>query len=134
MTDLIARLEKEGGSRELDLAIWNIVSDEHWRWTDERHEAITTDRFGPDALGNPICDTDDFTTSLDSAIALCKRVLPPNWQMEIFMSMSGPTAVALTDVDVNRYPGTVKKLDEIEHKSPATALCIALLRALEDGK
>ena len=127
--DLIARLEKEGGSRELDAEIAILAGG----WIRPRgRPGMLAHKDAPNE-----CSYDgwpEYTTSLDASIALCKRVLPPNWQMEIFMSMSGPTAVALTDVDVSRYPGTVKKLDEIEHKSPATALCIALLRALEDGK
>ena len=139
--DLIARLEKEGGSRELDAEICALRYQMLHPETEKHYSRAEGEAFViyfRDPQGRLLHSTHmsfpKYTTSLDAAIALCKRVLPPNWQMEIFMSMSGPTAVALTDVDVSRYPGTVKKLDEIEHKSPATALCIALLRALEDGK
>jgi hypothetical protein len=123
MTDLITRLEKEGGSDNWfeDVCVDALGKDDAIQWlTEVGYFDVSDEVWGVVAIG--------------FAIALCERVLPPLWHLEIFMSMKGLTAVELSDVDVNRYPGTVKKLDEVEHKSPATALCIALLRALEDGK
>jgi hypothetical protein len=70
-----------------------------------------------------------YTASLDAALALVREVLPPLWHLEIFMTVQGLTAVQLSDVDVGRYPDVIKKLDEVEHKSPAIALLIALLQA-----
>ena len=103
----------------MDWAIWNLVSDEHWRWTDERHEAITTDRFGPDALGNPICDTDDFTTSLDASIALCEQKTETREQFIEVLDKGVDLWIASGDEDYRTMPKYV---------------VIALLRALEDGK
>lgn len=72
LSSLIARLEQaESGSRELDLEIWNAVSkDAPWRFWREENETITCDRYGPDAVGNPILSLDQFSRSLDAAITL----------------------------------------------------------------
>lgn len=125
--DLIARLEKEGGSRELDAEIFRALG----------YHIVSTDRCYP--LGvrgyNRFSQEDpqpktNITTSLDAAIALCERVLP-GWSVLLAITPN----VAVCDVHTKplgepdgKWPG------HAQAPKPATALCIALLRALEEGK
>lgn len=122
LTDLIERLEKEGGSRELDALValaTGIVFIE-----------------GADPWGRPIyCEKRDgllvrpgqahnmlvpeLTTSLDAAIALCKQKTETREHfIEVFDK----------GVDLWLTSG-----DE-DHRTMPKYAVIALLRALEDGK
>lgn len=140
LTDLIPRLEREGGSRELDAAIMRVLGQDpageylsHYEpipW--EQQKAMMRNRAPRVEAANPVFKTKahPYTTSLDAAIALCERVLPDG----IGDVMVGPrvkyrarmSAFTQSNYAMTRYTAWAN--------NPATALCIALLRALEDGK
>lgn len=121
MTLLTKLQEAKEGSRELDAAL---------------HEAITT--FRPKRAGPGWRNENDFvipvfpgfailpayTTSLDAALALVGERLP-GWRWAISEGaraslQKGPPALSRGSI-----PITAK------HKSPAIAICIALIKALE---
>jgi hypothetical protein len=114
--EIIAALEKaHGPSRDLDLEIWRAASGKPWRWEPRVDNAITWDKYGKGAIGNPVVSLDPFTSSLDAALTLVPEGAV--WCMThtglpkttVFASVhGGPTAVGRT---------------------PAIALCIAALRA-----
>lgn len=124
--DLIARLEKEGGSRELDAEI-HLALDEtgnmEWYVARDGEEMIVS---GDDIHGRKPVNFPKYTTSLDAAIALCERVLP-GWSISIEILQSSATC----DV-YNLLEGQLGR--RVQAKTPEVATCIALLRALEDGK
>lgn len=71
MSDLPARLEAATeGSRELDLEVLNAIGRSVWYWRDRESETITCDRYGPDAIGNPVCGLERFTGSSDDALRI----------------------------------------------------------------
>ena len=116
--DLIARLEKEGGSRELDAEIFRALG----------YHIVSTDRCYP--LGvrgyNRFSQEDpqpktNITTSLDAAIALCERKTETREQF---------VGVFDKGVDLWLISG-----DE-DHRTMPKYAVLALLRALstEDGK
>lgn len=133
---LIERLEKaESGSRELDALIWAEVHPERIKVTGwnkpygdqmdrtqvefstppKRTRCVTSDQ-GPFSHAEPV------TTSLDAALALASRVLP-GWLWSAGTSDDG-TAIAVLD-DLNASGGFA----ESRAKTPALALCIAILKA-----
>lgn len=124
MLDLIERLEKaEAGSRELDCEIGLIVRTngrgEIVQWGNG--EWVIQDAGGPYVV-------DDFTTSLDAALALAERVLP-GWSRGVFEDEPGnqpPWLATLTEVcDARAVEG-----HEGAGATAPLALCIAILRAL----
>lgn len=140
MTDLIERLEKEGGSRELDAEVFAATSADHTTyWSLKRYQTGHEEFLrgckrdglvvGPTGCGTiGSVRTPNLTTSLDAAIALCERVLPdPFWGLHTNRVVAN---VYHADVGTRQPHRTWLGSADI----PATALCIALLRALEDGK
>lgn len=130
MTDLIARLEKEGGSRELDAEI-HLALDEtgnmEWYVARDGEEMIVS---GDDIHGRKPVNFPKYTTSLDAAIALCERVLP-GWDWYRVASHDGTVYMGVAPKQRAHVPaaGTWSN-----HPEMCIALCIALLRALEEGK
>jgi len=122
MTDLLERLEvAEAGSRELDLRVFEHFDRvDGQRWTEADLDYALTD---PDLTINP----PHFTTSLDAALALAERVLP-GWWWSISSERIGepePRPFAsgwLSD-------GETGELHTARAKTPALALCIAILKA-----
>ena len=132
MEDLIKRLEAaEVGSRELDGAVWYAIHEPdvdhgclHVEQTEQGPVEVLTCELGSkyaDCVGN-------YTTSLESTIALAERVLPGwawmvrHWPEDQGAGVAGWTAyVRETDRDlVDSGP---------VFSSAALALCIAILRA-----
>lgn len=120
MTDLLAWLEvAEAGSRELDAAIADLfdpVPDQHdgfpGRW--------------PFVDGSPFSDqTPPVTTCVTAALALASRVLPDANCMGFDSDPRGADAY----VSRNEVPREQIWLVEARAKTPALALCAAILRA-----
>ena len=118
-TPLITRLEEAAeGSRELDAAIWYAVHE-----PDVDYPGIRTEQTeqGPREvltceLGSKWADdVGRYTTSLDAALALAKRVLPGVWAKAALYPSAGPVSVGRA-------------------RNPALALCIAILRANHKDK
>jgi len=147
MDDLITRLEKEGGSRELDAAITCALRVAPPDWLNESFfdPKVTWrgDDFGGVGLfsesGRKILSfhAAPITQSLDAAIALCERVLP----YPEFVQYS----IEKTDLSDRLYSVVLKRkkfdpnpwimrLSHAYANTAPVAVCIALLRALEDGK
>jgi hypothetical protein len=130
--ELVKQLQTGDVGAALDLAIWNMVSDDRWFFYDEVNELITTDRFGPEALGNPHVSLDQFSRSLDAAIGLVNLVAP-EWTAWEIKSRGAKT----------RFMAELSKLVENDHEvfcegysfgTPAAAVCAALLKATEPPK
>ena len=121
MTDLIKRLkEAEAGSRELDLAIWSS----------QGFIGTLGEKMG--------C----VTTSLDAALALAERVLPPDpafhpqtpsvgWKINLYRGMIPTDQKGGWFANVRRHA-----TDGFQGAStnPALALCIAILKATDTGR
>ena len=140
--DLIARLEKEGGSRELDAEVFAATSADHTTyWSLKRYQTghekfLRGCKMDGLAIGPTGCGTigsvsaPNLTTSLDAAIALCERVLP-GWSIELEYAPNAGVAKVELFEPVAIHPND----SEGYAHHPATALCIAILealRALED--
>ena len=103
-TNLIARLEAaEGPSRELDYQIQRLV-------------------FSPMTGGNPVRE---FTRSLDAAVSLVPE------GMQYCMGCLSDTRVPVRGV--SRYHAWVGSMETIFAPTLALALCIAALKARENG-
>ncbi len=127
MTELQDKLQAaEAGSPELDRELWH-------------HFGFETVQLGATAdwgkflvkpePGRPTrIRLQALTTSIDAALALIKEVLP-GWS--VLMAITPEKTVC----DVHEKPlGTVGKwTGHASHKSPALALCLALLSAVEGG-
>lgn len=138
LTDLIERLEKEGGSRELDALVFEQVGkpmpekfasldlpSDSWQPAN-KYGGYFLEGVGID---HPLFDVHyqcpSYTQSLDAAIALCERVLPdPFWGLHTNRVANVYHADVGTRQPHRTWLGSAD--------NPATALCIALLRALED--
>lgn len=134
--DLIARLEKDGGSRELDAAICALRYQMLHPETEKHYSRAEGEAFViyfRDPQGKLLHSTNmsfpKYTTSLDAAIALCERVLS-GWSIELEYAPNAGVAKVELFEPVAIHPND----SEGYAHHPATALCIALLRALEDGK
>jgi hypothetical protein len=69
--EIIAALGRaQQPSRELDLMVWRVVSGKPWRWEPRVDNAITWDKYGVGAIGNPVVSLDPYTSSLDAALTL----------------------------------------------------------------
>lgn len=134
MTDLIKRLEEaEAGSRELDaligLALDGYVIDgeryglPRYCRTNGNGEYVCPGQNGDDLLP-------DYTTSIDTALALAERVLPgPRWvivQQDVGWGVL-PLLFDGTKWECPNEPG------ETLHRSLCCALCIAILKATDTG-
>ena len=107
-TPLITRLEEAAeGSRELDARIW---------W-------LTHPRMGEDDGKPVICPA--YTNSIDAALALAERILPEANCMGFDSDPRGADAY----VSRNEVPREQIWLVEARAKTPALALCAAILRA-----
>lgn len=90
MSDLLALAERcekaTGADRELDLAIQCALSGNPWRWSDSRafepETVITWDQYGAGAVGNPVCDLEAYTASIDAAMTLVPEGWRVNWAGE----------------------------------------------------
>jgi hypothetical protein len=112
--DLIARLEKEGGSRELDRLVSEATNGAGEIW-----------EYDPSAKCDTLVDYARVTQSLDAVIRMCARTLP---------DYNGYKVNALQKLAKVQLSWGVLGESFGAGPSPAAALCIALLRALEDGK
>ena len=111
MTDLITRLrEAKEGSRELDAAIGRALTGTNAR---KGHWYDLFGKWTPDET------VPAFTTDLSAAVALAERVLP-GWviRLDIFTE----------DGVTNACVGALWRGD-VKHKTPALALCLAILTA-----
>ena len=115
MTDLITRLrEAKEGSRVLDAAILHAVD------AGLRDDLIALVSSRSDAQKSDVdLNAPRYTTDLSAAVALCERVLP-GWviRLDIFTE----------DGITNACVGALWRGD-VKHKTPALALCLAMLTA-----
>jgi hypothetical protein len=162
LTDLIERLEKEGGSRELDAEValatgWRphltkARAAKGFRYEQSsRHKGTFVLMHGYQPCGKEK-HVPKYTTSLDAAIALCERVLP-GWCWKVGTCHVSDDAWVCPDWNDPVHGERLKaELGEPEFETwkdvgfdvdlrPSgrvpVALCIATLkalRALEDGK
>ena len=110
---LIERLEKEGGSRELDAAIWYAVVE----------KPQPGDKIDKDMARNR---WPHYTTLFEDIVDLITRRLnDPGLSLERIVQWDGWTAT-INVIDARAVTGKAK--------APAAALSAAFLRALEDGK
>jgi hypothetical protein len=111
LSNLISRLEAaQSGGAGLDHAV---------------HEAAEPALFAPGWKWSTECPL-PVTTSLDAALTLCERVLPGASCVGFDRTPQGSTAyVSRNNVADGHW------LVEAEAPTPALALCLALLRALE---
>lgn len=124
MSALIVRLEAaEAGSRELDAAIsdeLDPIANQHdgypGRW--------------PFAEGSPLSlRTPAVTTSLEAALALAERVLPGwAWGVSNVPGLISDGILYQPD-GLGGFSTSVR----VGHKTPALALCLAILRAIQHG-
>ncbi|TPJ70498.1 MULTISPECIES: hypothetical protein [unclassified Mesorhizobium] len=114
LTELIGRLEKlTGPDAHLDIEIWEAIGG----WPSREYRSVDYPRL----YGTPL------TGSIDAAVALVERLLP-GWNWLVHTSGGGAFEACLYSPDHNEHSGR-----EIEKMgpTPAIALCIALLKALE---
>lgn len=127
LTELIARVEAATGpDRELDHALHRLEMGE---WMDAHGYARDGDGYltqtPPIQGGARCCGPGYFTESVDAAIALAERMKPGcTWQL--FRKSDG-TAFAVIELR-HRAGGFTDRCDAA---TPALALILALLRALE---
>ncbi len=115
MTDLKTKLlEADGGSRELDQKVIRRIKGD-WPMRGEGYIW-------------PLSEVPHLTTSLDAALALVREAAP-EWDINMFIELAHGADVALYKGDPNRPD--FQATPECTHKSPAIALCLALLSALE---
>lgn len=108
MSDLITRLEQAAeGSRELDMAIW--------------------DATGGWSVNNPPA----YTTSLDDALALAER-LRPCWSWSVGQNVHHKYWLAYALV-LDDYRSSFQPTNGMA-KTPALALCLAILKANHKDK
>lgn len=114
------------GTRDLDLEVLNALGGKHtWYWRNRKLETITCDRYGPDAIGNPVCSLEKFTTSIDDALS----IIPDEFYWLLGkgkMREDEPpygVQILLTDGNADDV------IAEAESVSAPIAICIAALRA-----
>lgn len=111
MSGLVEKLEAaEGGSRELDEAIWLACG-------------LERKVSGPVDAGKGVWAGPHVSYSLDAALALAERVIAVRGPIDI--SIMGSAQVVILDADPCR-----DAIAEAYGNTPALALCIAILRAL----
>lgn len=114
------------GNRDLDLEVLNALgANRSWYWLDQRAETITCNRYGPDAIGNPVCGLERFTTSVDDALSL----VPDGFDWLLANGITHKCEPPY-GVQILRADGTGKNvIAEAESSSAPIAICIAALRA-----
>ena len=141
MTDLLKRLQSAGGAdRSLDQAIWCHV--------DSRHKPVGKDQYTFDdgqVRWRGFKPVPELTASLDAAIALVEECLPgwaikaegPTWryrdQMRWNYLLKEPHKEPEPQSGYLPSVAPERQIFDGDHESPAIALLIALLRALETG-
>lgn len=132
MTDLIKRLEEaEAGSRELDIAFRDAVLPDA---KTQDLTMLTGFADKPETHGERrIVIVENYTTSLDAALALAERVLP-GWAWEIRMDQD----VAFVQAAPKWWQEGLAAPDEdgvsAEGNTAALAICIAILKATDTGR
>jgi hypothetical protein len=128
MTDLKTRLrEAEGADRELDKQIWQLLVPNVTRRTihvDHHSKPYDIDETR-DASGRLIV-VPSYTASIDAALALVEAVLP-----NTFVKMSGLHTDRKWRWSIWPPEYADKPLASGSHEESASALCLALLSALE---
>lgn len=120
-TELIARLEAaEVGARELDAMIWDIEDDRpRWSVGDDFPIYKQAPEDNVAFEGPP-----SYTTSIDSALALASRVITNLGPIDL-------TIMGSAEVSIHSNDPCDNPLASAFGKSPALAICIAILRALD---
>ena len=120
MSGLVEKLEAaEVGSRSLDLDIAQALSMKLWG---RRHPHNNSHQWMTEIDGKAV-PIPRYTTSLDAALALAERVIAVRGPIDI--SIMGSAQVVILDADPCR-----DAIAEAYGNTPALALCIAILRAL----
>jgi hypothetical protein len=137
MTDLLARLSvAEVGSRELDWAIHSSIAAPYWsgcEWNEFGYVDVDGHPPHPDQItvfkdGRSFYnDMPRYTTSLDAALALAERTVTRRGPIDL--SICGSAQVVIHHADPCGSP-----LASSFGKTPALALCIAILKATEAGQ
>jgi len=140
VTDFLELAERcetaPGPDRELDLAIINgITSKPGWFWHDKIAGIISRDDYGANALGNPLCSLEDYTSSIDAAITL----VPEGYAIDGFMIWPGHPSTLTVLGTMRREFGLDRTIEwthtggdgkwKTQAATPALALCAAALRA-----
>lgn len=131
MQELIARLEAaEGPDRALDREI-GLRIDGWYETVDSHGECLMVngDRY-PD---HPESEYPSFTESLDAALALAERVLP-DWAWEIRLDRGGASVQAAPVWWMEGLAAPDEGGVSCDGKTPALALCIAILKAKAQGE
>lgn len=118
LKDLIAKCERAtGGDRELDAAIATALDDwsEHWEAEDLHSEPKL------------FKDCDDYTSSIDAALALCERVLPGIW----YVLAKGRLQASEPLFGCEMLFGSDEQIAIADGPTQALAIVIATLKALE---
>lgn len=114
------------GDRDLDaevaVALGHVIKWKTANYTMEQFPAIYWKAPHPYAGMCEPCPA--FTTSLDAAVALCERVLP-GWHWSLHQSQIAQVCPC------DEYGSIIERLELEEFgRTPALALCIAILSAL----
>lgn len=132
MTNLTAQLQAaEAGSRELDLLVLEACGISPKDWPGDSV-------VGPEQvfiLGGKKYSLPRVTSSVDSALALIEEVLP-GWSVNLEIDFTREVIDPETDLDPCACSLFNHDGDHMKHvmewaKSPALALCLALLKARE---
>jgi hypothetical protein len=143
LPELIDALEKaKRPSRELDTQLWLAITKGATR--NSTRVTSSTGAWGPynidetrDATGALII-VPAFTASVDAAIALCERVLPEHgWELASKTSHILNCLNPEYGKPIGKYPhwAAVAKISSKKFEdgaTPAIALCIAILKALQE--
>jgi len=126
---LITSLEQAGeGSRELDIAVRDALlpdetaldftmkigfADQPWTHSERR-----------------IFVVENYTTSLDAALALASRVLGDDWLWSMHQNYQAHPSTPAYQVTLRNMDRATGDFDEpVSGPTPALALCIAILKA-----
>jgi hypothetical protein len=121
----------EAGSRELDREIWKRFEPEDYNKSFWSMKAVCPKGSSDDYVEAQMATHKRYTTSIDAALALVKEVLP-GWTWDCREQDDKSHYVTLQ----RGYRTSYDKVVGGRHKSPAIALCLALLSAaaVEDTK
>lgn len=120
--DLIVALSAaREGSKVLDLEVTRFNTGCDWRWVGGRvGGSVTYNRYGPDAVGNPVCGLEAFTTSIDDAMELIHG--------DMYLIALGQLNPTTWYADVG-HRGDDGIAHRGEGRNAALALCVAALYA-----
>lgn len=123
MTDLISRLESaEAGSRELDAEIAALLGMPHGSREDVDIESRSI-WYTEEIAGA-------YTQSLDAAIDLVERLLPEwEWALGMDWAVLKHGSIDLETIELD--PQAIFGIPKRGKSTPALALCIALLSAIQ---